>query len=143
MLQESRKDSVHRCLHASPAWSQFVGAYRGTDRKDCVELYHVSTEEGGEEAPLGKGLSQLLKGRVPSWSPYEEGRNTTSCTFSIRNPTFASICCLIPSFESPLTVNLHPAARVIFLKHSFDQATLQFETSQGLCSVAVSTNPNP
>lgn len=58
------------------------------------------------------------------------------------NSAFAPVCCMTPNFESSLIINLCPAAEVISVKHSFDQAVLLCGKSQGLCSAAISRNPN-
>lgn len=39
-------------------------------------------EEGGEEAPRGRGFHCFLKGTSQGGLPIQEGQNTTSCTLN-------------------------------------------------------------
>lgn len=94
----------------------------------------MTTEEGGEEAPWGKGAFTAAQRQVPRWSLHVGGEGIP-----------LSLCSRLlttTNFESSLIINLCPAAEVIFVKHSFDQAILLLGTSQGLCSAAISRNLN-
>lgn len=91
-----------------------------TQIERTIELHPVVTEEGGEKAPWGRGFHCFLKGKSPGGLPIQEGKNTTS--FTLNQEPYLVLCFSLP-FGQTLVVNLYPAAKLIFLKYSFDQAT--------------------